>query len=172
MPIRQTTPPINSVTLENRMKQALILKLQYVGESCVRHARKLPGPPTSIYRTTTSGKRYAKPNHQPHYADWTANLRSSIGYIVVMDGRIVAKSDFAHEKGKEGNGEEGRKEGLKYARELAAKYQQGATLIVVAGMNYAAYVQRKGYDVLTSSELLAEQLVRQLKLNAKITHLQ
>ena len=47
-----------------------------------------------------------------------------------------------------------------------------ATLIVVAGMNYAAYVQRKGYDVLTSSELLAEQLVRQLKLNAKITHLQ
>ena len=89
-----------------------------------------------------------------------------------MDGRIVAKSDFAHEKGKEGNGEEGRKEGLKYARELAAKYQQGATLIVVAGMNYAAYVQRKGYDVLTSSELLAEQLVRQLKLNAKITHLQ
>lgn len=171
MPIRQTTPPITSDSLERKMNQAIILKLQYVGESCVRHARELPGPPASVYVTSPSGKRYALPHHQPHYSDWTANLRSSIGYVVAIDGRIVSKSDFAHEKGEKGNGAEGSKEGLRYARELAAKYPKGAALIVVAGMNYASYVQRKGYDVIASAELLAEQLLSQLKLNAKVTHL-
>ena len=145
MPIRQTTPPITSESLERKMRQACILKLQYVGESCVRHAR----------------------NHGS-YTDRTGNLRSSVGYVIVDNGKVVERSEFRPVK----DAPEGGKTGLNYARKLASRYPHGVALIVVAGMKYAAYVQRKGYDVIASSELIAERLITQLKLKAKITHVQ
>lgn len=158
--------------MESRIMRVFTRQLMYVGEMCVNKARNLPVPPRDVYWDEEKGeKRRSIPSHKPNYIDWTANLRSSIGYVVAIDGRIVSKSDFAHEKGEKGNGADGSKEGLRYARELAAKYPKGAALIVVAGMNYASYVQRKGYDVIASAELLAEQLLSQLKLNAKVTHL-
>lgn len=117
--------------------------LQYVGESCVRHAR----------------------NHGT-YTDRTGNLRSSVGYVIGDNGKVVGRSEFRPVK----ESHEGAKTGKEYAERLAAKFPQSIALIVVAGMSYAVHVQRKGYDVTISAELLAEQLLRQLKLNAKITH--
>ncbi len=43
-------------------------------------------------------------------------------------------------KGKSGDGSEGSRQGLSYARDLASKHTKGVTLIVVAGMDYASYV--------------------------------
>lgn len=157
--------------MEERMKRVLVRRLLYVGEMCVNKARNLPLPSRSIYWDSSTGERQRHiPRHTPNYIDWTANLRSSIGYVVVMDGQIVGKSDFSKVKGIDANGEDGHKKGQEYARELATRFPQGVALIVVAGMDYASYVQRKGYDVLVSAELMASQMLRQL--NAKITHLQ
>lgn len=135
------------------MEKAIIRNLQYVGETVVNHARSLPSPSASAFSS------YPKiPPHQPHYIDWTANIRSSIGYVISVDGKIVENGGFIKTKG----GEDGAKNGIRYAKDLVAKYPRGMVLIVVAGMNYASYVSAKGYDVIDSAELLADKLVPQM----------
>lgn len=92
------------------------------------------------------------------YKDRTGNLRSSLGYVVAVDGKVADISSFEVVK----NGQEGSRAGADYARTLARKYPKGIVLIVCAGMNYAAYVSAKGYDVEDSAELLADRLVPQM----------
>lgn len=100
----------------------------YVGEVCLREAR-------------ING----------NYRDRTGNLRNSIGYVVLRNGKTVAESGFSQT--------EGGSQGEKVLSDLKKKYPFGIVLIVVAGMNYAAYVEARNYNVLTSAELLAESLV-------------
>lgn len=136
MPIRQITPKsqIDAYIKErmNRLKQAIIYNLCVVGEKVRNEA-------------LDNGS----------YTDRTKNLRSSVGYIVVVDGQVYKMSAF----GKPDGNNEGRSTGMSYARALAGKFPKGIVLIVVAGMKYASYVSAKGYNVLDSSELLADQLV-------------
>ena len=73
------------------------------------------------------------------FTDRTGNLRSSIGYVVCKDGQPL---NIAFE-----------------ALQVAKDHTEGYTLIVVAGMNYAVYVESKGRDVLTSAEKEAEKLI-------------
>lgn len=139
MPIRQVTPnsEINSY-IERKLeiwRQLLIRNFSYIGEQVLNAAR-----------STDS------------YKDQTGNLRSSLGYVVAVDGRVANISSFAVVK----NGQEGSKTGADYARKLARKYPKGIVLIVCAGMDYAAYVSAKGYDVEDSAELLADRLVPQM----------
>ena len=133
-----------------RTMRAVIMNLKVIGEKCVNAARQLP----SLSR---ADKAAARP-HQPNYIDDTSNLRSSICYVLVVDGQIISESDFAVV----GNGQQGSQAGKSFAESLAANYPTGFALIVVAGMHYAEYVAAKGYDVLDTAELLAEQLVQQL----------
>lgn len=97
------------------------------------------------------------------YTDQTGNLRSSTGFIILRDGEVVHISDFEVVK----DGEKGRTEGASYAKSLASEFNVGYVLIVVAGMNYALYVKRRGYDVLDSAELYAENLVPKLLAQLK-----
>ena len=131
MPITQLTPmsEIDRYTEQQleRLKQVLIRNLMYIGETVLNRAR-----------STNS------------YKDRTGNLRSSIGYVITVDGRIIQQ------------GKDGSSKGAAYVKSLARKFPQGICLIVVAGMNYASYVSAKGLDVLDSSELLAERLVPQM----------
>lgn len=144
MAIRQTQNiPNLQQKIEDKYRKACILKLQYVGEQCIRDAR-LTGS----------------------YTDRTGNLRSSIGYVIVDRGQVVGESAFPAVK----NGGDGAKGGKAYAHELASQMGSGVALIVVAGMNYAQYVQRRGYNVTASAELIAEQLIQKMQLNAKIEH--
>lgn len=156
MGMRQTTPQGRITAYIERQvakyEKLLTMNLQYVGEQCVEAAQNLPSPQF----LNRSHKEI--PPHQPHYIDWTANLRSSIGYVIVRAGNVVTQGGFKSAKG----GDEGAAEGKAYAEQLAAKFPHGIALIVVAGMNYAAYVSAKGYDVLDSAELLAEKLVPQM----------
>lgn len=82
------------------------------------------------------------------YTDRSSNLRGSIGYTLVKDGTEIF-GNF-----------EGQAEGQATARRLAqgikADYPKGFSLIVVAGMNYAVYVEAKGFDVVTGSSQTAE----------------
>jgi hypothetical protein len=54
---------------------------------------------------------------------------------------------------------------------LAGNYPKGYVLIVVAGMNYATYVEAKGYNVLSTAEHLAQvefpRMIAELKSDIK-----
>ncbi|MGN0237601.1 MAG: hypothetical protein ACI4AK_05900 [Lepagella sp.] len=134
-----------------RAEKAIIYNLQLVGERVVNHARSLPSPSATVYKGRI-------PPHQPNYIDHTANLRSSIGYVISCDGNIRTNGGFKAEA----NGSDGAAIGSKYAKEVAGRYPEGIVLVVVAGMEYAAYVSAKGYDVIDSAELLADKLVPQI----------
>lgn len=93
------------------------------------------------------------------WIDHTRNLRSSVGYIISKNGQIVTMSDFRPVK----NGADGSEKGKKYAVELANKYRGKYVLIVVAGMNYAEYVEaRSNKDVLGSTELWSKSRINEL----------
>jgi hypothetical protein len=136
MPVKRLTPDSsigNYITnLVQRKEQVIIRNLCYVGEKCLNEARTNRG-----------------------YTDRTGNLNSSVGYVVVVDGNVVQMSSFEQVK----DGKQGVSDGKEFARKLISKFPTGICLIVVAGMNYASYVSAKGYNVLDSSELLAEKLV-------------
>lgn len=139
MPIKLVTPQseIDAYIDQSIDKtlEVIVNTFLYVGVSCIREARD-----------------------NGSYMDQTGNLRSSIGYVVVVDGQIVRKNVVDLVK----NGTEGTKEAEAFLERLASEHSSGICLIVVAGMNYASYVEGRGYNVLTSAELLAERLVPQL----------
>jgi len=90
------------------------------------------------------------------FEDQTGNLASSIGYVLVHDGKIVGKATPNKVK----DGDEGVREGQAYLDNLAEKYGRiGWVLIVSAGMDYAAYVEASGRVVLSSAELKAPAII-------------
>lgn len=111
----------------------LIESLTRVGEEAVKLAKKIPP--------------------ERGFKDRTGNLRSSIGYVVLVDGKPVNVA-FAAVKG----GHAGVNEGQRLALQVGSK-TEGYALVVVAGMNYAVHVESKGRDVLTSAEKFAEKEV-------------
>lgn len=85
------------------------------------------------------------------YVDQTGNLRASIGYTVFKDGQAVLSQ--YQETGEANAATKARQ----LAENVAKQYPKGILLVVVAGMNYAVYVEAKGYNVLTSAEQKAQQ---------------
>ena len=86
-----------------------------------------------------------------NYQNHTFRLRGSIGYLVALDGRIIKSGGFEGEGGEQG-------------RKVATEFIQGegVELICVAGMSYARYVEAKNYNVLTSAEHFAEQIIPEI----------
>lgn len=87
------------------------------------------------------------------YKDETGNLRSSIGYAIVKNGRSVSfKVSRAATEGK-----------IEAAEFVTQKINEGPRkgiyLIVFAGMEYALYVEAKGYDVLSGSRPSKSQVL-------------
>lgn len=123
--------------MKERMIDQIIFNLQYVGEQCIKEARD-------------GGT----------YTDRTANLRSSTGYVILRDGKVVSKGLDQDPNATD----EGRKAASTLLDQLSdTNRSSGITLIVVAGMKYAYYVEKiHNKVVLSSAELLAEQLIPQL----------
>ncbi len=93
------------------------------------------------------------------YTDRTGNLRNSIGYVVVQYGRIVTE-DFSIGSG---HGE-AKAQARAYALEVARNLPANKTYLVwVAGMEYAKYVEAKGFDVLEGSGNWVESTAEKLK---------
>lgn len=90
------------------------------------------------------------------YLNQTGNLSASVGYSVLFNGKVIDDGGF------EGAGPEGASAGQMYLQQLIGENQTGLVLIVVAGMNYAKYVEDMGLDVLTSAELKAGQILPEL----------
>ena len=124
----------------NDIEKKQIARLQRLGEMCLVEARTNKG-----------------------YMMQTGALLSSTGYEVFVDG-VAIHSQFDAASGAESNAAEmGIKSGQSIA-ETIGKGTKGIALVVVAGMNYAAYVEAKGYNVLSSAEHLAErELTRMLE---------
>lgn len=112
-------------------EKAIIDTLSRVGEMCVIEAR-------------TNGS----------YIDRTGNLRSSIGYVIARNGvdvkRNVRRSTSGTDRAT------GMNEVNSFIDDLLRQYSSGIILIVVAGMNYATYVESKR-NVLASAHMLAER---------------
>lgn len=120
---------------------AILQTYQFAGEEFVRNAR---------IKTAADGG----------FNDITGNLRSSIGYIILQNGKQIYQN---FEEAPIGTDREtGKAQGLIYAIELASTYSKGIVLICVAGMDYAAAVESKGKDVITGSSLETETRLKQL----------
>lgn len=117
----------------NEIEKKQIARLQRLGEMCLVETRTNKG-----------------------YMMQTGALLSSTGYEVFVDG-VAIHSQFDAASGAESNAAEtGIKSGQSIAESIG-KGTNGIALVVVAGMNYAAYVEAKGYNVLSSAEHLAER---------------
>ena len=118
----------------------LVSQLSYIGEAAVKIARE-----------------------NGTYNDITGNLRSSIGYVVLVDGKQRSVGPKKQYKGKKGAGAQGPPAATALMNKLTSTFPYGVVLIVCAGMNYAAYVESvHKKDVLTSAELEAERLLKSL----------
>jgi 3-dehydroquinate synthetase len=143
------TPKFNPSDIVNmiedrkeKIRQAVIARFQFIGETFVTNARS----------TKT-------------YKDHTGNLRNSIGYIILENGEQIfdnfeksAQVEVLITKGKSkgktilsSGADEGLATGHDFAGLVASRFPRGLVLIVVAGMEYAAAVESRGYDVLTGS---------------------
>jgi len=81
-------------------------------------------------------------------------LSSSIGWAVSLDGNIVYSGGLVP-TGQ--GGSIGQSQGRTAIDELVRG--SGIKLILVAGMDYASEVEARGFDVTTSGELLAEEMI-------------
>lgn len=94
-----------------------------------------------------------------NFTDQTGNLRSSIGYLLLKDGKPIDEDFTASPIGTDR--ETGKKKGYEFALSKF-KQEKGYVLILVAGMQYAAAVESKGFDVITTSSFLAKDSVQKL----------
>ena len=145
------------ITLTNgkEFRQALLAEARRVDTLTVRALSMLGEQVVAYARSRSAGESWI---------DRTGNLRSSVGYIVLRDGEIVAASDF----GQVLQGGEGSDTGRRFAEEIARNIHSDYALVVVAGMNYASYVEAiEGKDVLAGPELFARKklpgMLRQLR---------
>lgn len=93
------------------------------------------------------------------YTDHTGNLRNSIGYVVVQYGKVV-RENFSIGSEREEAKAQTRTHALEVARELPVNKTY---LVWVAGMEYAKYVEAKGFDVLQGSGDWVEASANKLK---------
>ncbi len=121
---------------QENAREGAINVLKYVGLECIREARE-------------SGR----------YTNQTGNLRSSIGYAILEDGKIINQSTFGKVRS---TAVEAQGKGENLIKRLSSTYNTGLVLVVVAGMEYAAYVEAKGYNVLNSAEIKGKNLVKQM----------
>lgn len=128
--------------MEKQLKlkeDAMINGLQYIGEEAINAQKQV--------------------SKEQGFEDQTGNLRSSYGYRLVNSGKLVVEGGFEQIRP---TADQGVKEGQDFAKKIADENKSGTSLVLVAGMDYAAAVASRGKDVLDTAELIARREVRQL----------
>lgn len=92
------------------------------------------------------------------YKDQTGNLRSSIGYVIAKDGEIVKENFKESDKGTDKT--TGKYKGRRIAEEISLSYSGGYVLVGVAGMEYAAAVEARGYEVVSGANTQCEKYLK------------
>ena len=98
--------------------------------------------------------KQARNNHR--YITRSGNLQSSVGYAIIDNGKVIRQSSFEVVR----EGKEGARRGREYLSRLIAENGEGMVLIMVAGMNYAKYVEAMNLDVLDSAEQICERVLK------------
>lgn len=93
------------------------------------------------------------------YTNRTFNLVSSVGFTIARDGQVVESYFPLYETGVEGQAK-GEEVGEREAKELSTK--NVVALVLVAGEDYAEYVQDKGFDVTYASSLRFENFLNKI----------
>ena len=123
--IRQLQQRLNE--RKEALKRVLDMKLLQLAEEAVTHAK-----------------------HNKGYKDRTANLKNSISFALFYDGELVTqqvgKIPQPNEAPKEHQGVASNLE--QFCSETGVVRPTGYSLIIVAGMEYGAHVEHKGYNVL------------------------
>ncbi len=115
------------------LHEEIFRSLSYLAEQCIARIRDRSG--------------------EDSWFDQTGNLRSSIGYAIYSEGRKLIESSFDVVR----KGSYGAAHGKQMVDELASKYAETYALVVVAGMEYADFVEAmNNKDVLASTELWAK----------------
>jgi len=123
-------------TMANVLAENMRLELSYLGQECVNKARD----------------RGANDS----WMDRTGNLRSSVGFAFYQEGEKIIESAF----NQVGTDPTGSKTGKKFVEDLARELSSTYALVIVAGMDYAEYVETKR-DVLASTELYARTKINE-----------
>lgn len=120
----------------DRAEEKMYILMQRAGEEFVKIARE-------------KGK----------YIDHTGNLRSSVGYVIVANGKVLSENfEFSDEGTDKVTGKQRAK---RLTSELAPLYNKGFVLIGVAGMKYAVVVEAmENKDVISSSASHIEDWIR------------
>ena len=127
----------------------ILFELSYLGEQMCNHAR-------NVTKGHTSGG----------YDDQTGNLRSSIGYRIFKDAYPMKDGGMAQVGSSKGNGSEGKNKvpgTLDAFSNDPRIVKNGWTLLVVAGMEYAQYVEDKGYNVLFLTGIELERKMAEIR---------
>lgn len=139
---RATTIDALTAGISGELDAMIVKNLCYVGETCVKFAR------------------------EPHHLNWgdrTGNLRSSIGYVVLRDGRPLANGMPRTFSGPDGDGSQGPEAAQRLLAKIQAEQPDGYVLAVCAGMEYASFVESVHHrDVLTGAQLRGEELAERL----------
>lgn len=152
-----------------KIEESIIETLGFIGEEFVKDAREKVNNPDyeqalSEIAFSRHGQRVEISEETPSFKDHTGNLRSSIGFVILKNGKVINQNFKISGKGSSG------KEGMQKAKAMVARlmervgieYPKGFVLIVVAGMEYAAAVESKGYDVITGSSLIVEDKLKRV----------
>ena len=142
---------VKLTTTEGQVKQMVAEALSVARKKAIAVLAKAGQEAVNMARSHTE-----KSGNDWH--DQTANLRSSIGYLICENGVPLVEGEFKQEAP---TATEGPSTGRSYAQELASS-THGLALVVVAGMKYAVYVADKGYDVLSSAQILAKMRIPEL----------
>ena len=141
----------------------------------------------ALYLTCTEAVNRAR--SLDTYKDQTNNLRSSLGFVIFHNGRLLFRDfqtggtgtggggqvsfttsegqdvSFSAQVKSDTSGQRGLLQGEALANNIAQRYTSGFIAVIVAGMHYALFVEAKGFDVLTGSTL---NIGSELKKNLEI----
>ena len=126
---------------KEQLKRVLDMKLLQLAEEAVTHAKQNKG-----------------------YRDRTANLKNSISFALYYDGELVTQN-IGHIPNPQAAPQEhqGVANNLEaFASEGGVVKPTGYSLIIVAGMEYGAYVEHKGYNVLHLTRYFLKDEMRKI----------
>lgn len=134
------------------IENGIVNRLDLTGAEFMDQAKRDLNIDRSAFPAVRKGKKGDTPRGPGEYLDDTTNLRNSIGYYVLQNGAIIR----------------GRVEGPAEATSAAMTVLQqvpkvniGYQLIGVAGMEYASYLESRGFNVITSQGMVALTNVEQ-----------
>ncbi|TDX83965.1 hypothetical protein [Epilithonimonas xixisoli] len=106
---------------------------------------------STLLEIQEEAKKKVNANSDKVYKDRTNFLNSSIGFVIYQNGEFVKSNFFASGVGEGKDGQKGVLTGEDLGNEVAQNFTSGFVCVMVAGADYALYVESKGFDVLTGS---------------------